>query len=101
MLLFGSIVIRYCIFNNVFVILRFVGYSRIENCKFSIEEIFVVIIEGLLLILRFRSIFRFVDDWMVFNGIDFFGFEDLYDLLVVDGEVGVRSGLKVIFDKGL
>lgn len=97
----GSIVIRYCTFNNAFVTLRSVGYSRIENCQFSSDENSAVIIEGLPPITRPRPISRPVEDWMTCNGIDSLGLEDLYDLSVADGDVGARNTFKSMPDKGI
>ena len=91
----GSIVIRYCTFNNAFVTLRSVGFSRIENCQFSTDETSAVIIEGLPPITRQRPISRPVEDWMMSNGIDSLGLEDLYDLSV-DAEAGMKNVLKVM-----
>lgn len=97
----GSIVIRYCAFNNAFVTLRSVGFSRIENCQFSTDETSAVIIEGLPPISRQRPISRPVEEWMTSNGIDSLGLEDLYDLSVVDGDAGTKNGIKAMPGKGI
>ncbi|XP_068736044.1 F-box only protein 10-like [Montipora capricornis] len=97
----GSIVIRYCTFNSAFVTLRSVGFSRIENCLFSTDETSAVVIEGLPPVTRQRPISRPVDDWMVSNGINSLGLEDLYDLSVINADANAKNGVKLIPGKGV
>ncbi|KAM7442218.1 hypothetical protein ABFA07_008853 [Porites harrisoni] len=97
----GSIVVRYCTFNNACITLRSVGFSRIENCLFSTDETSAVVIEGLPPVTRQRPISRPVEDWMTSNGIDSLGLEDLYDLSVVDGDQGMKNGAKLMSGKAI
>ena len=97
----GSIVVRYCTFNNAFLTLRSVGFSRIENCQFSGDESSAIIIEGLPPVTRQRPISRPVEDWMAFNGIVSLGLEDLYDLSVIDEGSVAKTGGKTVMCKGV
>jgi F-box protein 10 len=76
----GSIIVRYCSFNHSFIILRSVGFSRVENCEFVTDDTSAIIIEGIPPITRQRPASRPIEGWMVINGIDSSGLEDLYDL---------------------
>lgn len=38
---------------------------------------------------------------MVFNGINLLGLEDLYDLFVINVDVNVKNGVKLIYGKGV
>lgn len=51
-----------------------------ENCEFVTDDTSAVIIEGIPPITRQRPVSRPVESWMVANGIDSLGLEDLYDL---------------------
>lgn len=76
----GSISIRYCTFNHSAIVLRSVGFSRIENCEFITDDTSSIIIEGIPQNARQRPVSRPVEGWMMSNGIDSSSLDDLYDL---------------------
>lgn len=76
----GSVTIRYCTFKRSAIILRSVGFSRIENCEFITDDTSSIVVEGIPPITRQRPVSRPVEGWMTSNGTDSSGLEDLYDL---------------------